>query len=102
LHSVFPYVFYVLALAGGVGLVVLSVITIAWRSRVIYLSEPLLSLIFGVLVALDYGVRLFGVRVSGAFHAVIGVAVFADSLALIALYLRRGRMRAREAVEAAR
>ena len=107
MYTIFPYVFYAIAFAGGIGLVTVSAIIILWspnrgRGRVFCVSELLLSLIFGVLIALDYGVKLLGVRVPGAFHAVISVAIFIDSLALIALYLRRGRIRAREAVEAAR
>lgn len=97
-------VFELLGFVGGIGLVVAALAEIAGvlpRGRPASLLQPLLMLVLGALVALDYGARLFGAHVPEAFHAVIGVAVFVDSLALIALYLRRGRMRAREAVEAA-
>ena len=100
-----PLVLDLLGLVGGIGLVIVALAEIAGallRGRPTSLLKPLLLLVFGVLMALDYGVRLFGASVPGAFHAVIGVAVFVDSLALTTLYLRRGRIRAREAVEVAR
>ena len=98
-------VFELLEFVGGIGLVAVALAEIAGvllRNRSASLLKLLLSLVFGVLVALDSAVKLLGIHVPGSFHVAIGVAVFADSLALIALYLRRGRMRAREAVEAAR